>query len=108
MGLVSNRQGPEQQSQYRPQLSKCCHESSYRFDTNPRPKGYRDQSKRWERKRFKVVVRRAVLKTRFTERDRKHRTCRQYYTDQVSWLGFLRDGFGQSGEAIPQFRKKSS
>ena len=38
--------------------------------------------------------------------ERKHRTSRQYNTDQVSRFGFGRDGFGQSGETIPQFRKR--
>ena len=36
--------------------------------------------------------------------ERTHRTRRQYYADQVSRFGFSRDGFGESGEAIPQFR----
>ena len=36
----------------------------------------------------------------------KHRTCRQYYADQVSRFGFGRDGFRQPGKAIPQFPKR--
>ena len=35
----------------------------------------------------------------------KHRTCRQQDADQLSRFGFGRDGFGQPGEAIPQFPK---
>ena len=38
-------------------------------DQVPRSRGYREQSKGWERRSFKGVVRRAVLKNRFTERD---------------------------------------
>jgi hypothetical protein len=34
----------------------------------------------------------------------KHRTRRQQHADEVFRTGLCRNSFGQSGEAIPQFR----